>query len=706
MYQTTTVSPGRVHCRACAVWLERRLTAMTGVEQAQVDRLSGEVWVRYDVQRLRPEEVKGAVASVAGQIVHIGEQGRKPQTLLLVASGALLVAGGTVFLVGSPAWGAISLAEVAWGLGAVVGGIPAARQGLAQLSRRLLGIDLLVTIAILGALALGEWFEAASLAFLFGLAERLEEGATGRARRSLRQLLDRAPRQATVVRGDRELELPVEAVSPGEVILARPGETIALDGEVVRGEASVSEAAVTGEATPVFKVVGAPVYAGSLNEDGALEIRVDRPAGDSTLARMARLVEEAQRNKAPLQRLVDRFASRYTPAVVGMAVLVAAVPVILGQPHQPWLLRALTLLVIACPCALAIATPVAMTSALAAGARRGILINGGAVLEKAAKATQLALDKTGTLTTGELQAEVIPVDGQSAGRVLRVAAALERGSEHPLARAVQRLAADVSLPPVEGFRNLPGQGVKGKIEGRTYLVGRAELFGPLPAELHDLVEQGRPAVLVGEPGRPLGAIQFSEQVRPQAEAALTAAGRLGLRPVILTGDHAQAAQAVAQKLGIKEVHAELLPAGKLSLIGKLKARGPVMFVGDGMNDAPALAAADVGVAMAAVGTDAALEAADAALLGDDLAAIGELVRLSRRAVAVVRGNIALAMALKLSVIGLALAGHASLAVAVLVGDVGATLLVTGNALRLQRTFSPTPGHRRGRRHRPAPQPAR
>jgi len=683
--QEKTVDIGRLHCHTCARQLENRVAAVEGVERAEVDLLSGEVRLAYDPGRIAPEELQEAVAAISGQVSHPQEEEGRLEGALTLAAGALLATGGLSHLVGDLPLGTWTLSSLLFGLGAAAGGLPVGRRALSELRRRLLGIDLLVTIAIAGALALGEAFEAGSLAFLFGVAECLEDRAAGKARRSLRSLLDRAPKRATVLRDGRELVLPVEAISPGEVILVRPGETIGLDGVVVRGRGSVSEAAITGEATPVLKEEGALVYAGTLNEDGALEIRVSRPAGDSTLARIARLVEEAQRDKAPVQRLVDRFARFYTPAVVGAAALVAGLPPLLGLPPRAWLLRALTLLVIACPCALAISTPATMVSALVASARRGILVKGGAALEAAAKVRHLALDKTGTLTTGELRARPVPLDGVPPEEVVRTAAALERGSEHPIARAIRELAeGEDSLPEVKDFQALPGLGVRGRIGGEEYLVGRPELFSDLPKEAEELLADGASLVLVGKPDRPFGAIVLSDQLRPEARGALGLLKGLGVRPVLLTGDREAAARAVAEALGIEEVHAELLPEEKVEWVKRLKSRGGVAMVGDGINDAPALAAADVGIAMGTIGTDVAIEAGDVALMRDDLSGVPELISLGRRSLAVIRGNVAVALTLKLLVAALSFAGYASLALAVLIGDVGATLLVTASAMRLQR----------------------
>lgn len=678
-----------LHCPSCALQLQRRLLAVQGVEEVEVNFLEGMVRVIYDPGDIGSRDLERAVSAIGRQIAHAEEEHDHANERLTAASGLLLAGGAVAYLSGNPLLGivknvAVPLSGVLFGLGAVLGGFPVLRRAAAELRRRLLGIDLLVSIAIMGALALGETFEAAALAFLFGLAEWLEERAAARARRSIRDLLDRAPKRVTVLRDGRELELPVEAVSPGEVILVRPGETIGLDGVVARGRSSVSEAAITGESTPVTVEEGDPVYAGTLVEDGSLEIRVARPARESTLARIAALVEEAQHRKAPVERFVDRFARYYTPTVVGIAVLVALVPSLLGLPARTWILRALMLLVIACPCALAISTPVAMVSALVAAAKRGILAKGAAVLEAIAGVRFLALDKTGTLTTGELRAEVFPLDGADPGEILRIAAALERGSEHPIARAIRALAGDGdSLPDVEDFRALPGRGVRGRIGGEEYVVGRPELFRTLPEAIREFVASGKSLVLVGKPEMPMGVILLSDELRPEAKGALAALRGLGVEPVLLTGDRAPVARRVAEALGIEEVHADLLPEEKLSLVEGLRERGGVVFVGDGINDAPALAAADVGIAMGAIGTDAAIEAGDVALMRDDLRGIPELVMLGRRALQVVRANIAVSITLKLVVAGFAFAGLVSLALAVLIGDVGASLLVIGNAMRLQ-----------------------
>jgi Cd2+/Zn2+-exporting ATPase len=685
------VDIGRLHCPTCARQLENRLAAVEGVESAEVDPLSGNLRLAYDPSRIAPQELHQTVATITRHLSHPeGEEGRGLRDVLTLAAGILLVAGGLSFLVGDLPLGRWTLSSLLLGLGAVAGGLPVARRALSRLRRRLWGVDLLVTIALAGALALGENFEAGSLAFLFGVAEWLEGRAASKARRSLRAMLDRAPKRVTILRHGRELQLPVEAVSPGEVILVRPGETIGLDGVVVRGQASVSEAAITGEATPVLKGEGAPVYAGSLNEDGALEIKVTHPAGSSTLARIAKLVEEAQRDKAPLERLVDRFARFYTPAVVAAAALVAVLPLVLGLPLRVWLLRALTLLVISCPCALAISTPAAMVSALVAACRRGILVKGGSALEAAARVKYLALDKTGTLTTGELKADLVLLDDVSPKQVLKIAAALERGSEHPIARAIRRLATGLPLPKVESFQALPGKGVRGVIGGEEYLVGRPELFSDLPEKAKALEAGGQSLVVVGKPDQPLGVIVLSDELRPEAKEILHRLKGLGVRPVLLTGDRKGPARKAATSLGIADFHPQLLPQEKLAHVARLREEGGVAFVGDGVNDAPALAAADVGIAMGTAGTDVAIAAGDVALMRDDLSGLPELISLGRRTLAVIRGNVALALTLKLLVAALALSGHASLALAVLVGDMGATVLVTANAMRLQRPTGVAP----------------
>jgi Cd2+/Zn2+-exporting ATPase len=563
-----------------------------------------------------------------------------------------------------------------------------ARKGLYALKTLSLGINFLMSLAILGAIVIEEYVEAASLAFLFSLAELLEEFSVERARRSLRELIKLAPREARVRRNGKELLCPIEEIAVGEVCIVKPGERIALDGQVLSGSSFVNQAPITGESVPVEKRPGDEVFAGTINYDGYLEITVTKRAKDTTLARIIHLVEEAEAQKAPSERFVDRFARYYTPGVVLVALLVATVPAIFfGAAFSEWFSRALALLVIACPCALLISTPVSIISAITSAARHGVLIKGGVYLEELGQIQTIVFDKTGTLTTGQLTVtDIIPTDSISPTEVLRIAAALERKSQHPIAQAIVRAyeerAAGEPLPDAQEFTSLTGQGVQAKLDGTLYRVGRLQLFN---ADGLALASQAKTVIGVGTPDRLLGLIALADSIRPQAHQTVQRLKDLGIDVVMVTGDNEAAARAVAQHVGITHYHAGVFPDQKVHEIEHLRSEyGRVAMVGDGVNDAPALAAASVGIAMGAVGSDAALETAHVALMGDDLSKLPYLIELSRRTRRVIQQNIFFSILTKLT-LGLGVfPGYVTLVLAVLVGDMGASLAVTGNALRLAR----------------------
>jgi Cd2+/Zn2+-exporting ATPase len=563
-----------------------------------------------------------------------------------------------------------------------------ARKGLYALKTFSLGINFLMSLAILGAIVIEEYVEAASLAFLFSLAELLEEFSVERARRSLRELIKLAPREARVRRNGKELLCPIEEIAVGEVCIVKPGERIALDGQVLSGSSFVNQAPITGESVPVEKKPGDEVFAGTINYDGYLEITVTKRAKDTTLARIIHLVEESEAQKAPSERFVDRFARYYTPGVVLVALLVATVPAIFfGAAFSEWFSRALALLVIACPCALLISTPVSIISAITSAARHGVLIKGGVYLEELGQIQTIVFDKTGTLTTGQLTVtDIIPMDSISPTEVLRIAAALERKSQHPIAQAIVRAyeerAAGEPLPDAQEFTSLTGQGVQAKLDGTLYRVGRLQLFN---ADGLAFASQAKTVIGVGTPDRLLGLIALADSIRPQAHQTVQRLKDLGIDVVMVTGDNEAAARAVAQHVGITHYHAGVFPDQKVHEIEHLRSEyGRVAMVGDGVNDAPALAAASVGIAMGAVGSDAALETAHVALMGDDLSKLPYLIELSRRTRRVIQQNIFFSILTKLT-LGLGVfPGYVTLVLAVLVGDMGASLAVTGNALRLAR----------------------
>ncbi|MEW6545943.1 MAG: cation-translocating P-type ATPase [Bacillota bacterium] len=605
-------------------------------------------------------------------------------------AAGLLVVGWLLEVRGHALAGRATLA-----LSLVLSGWPILKRGIRGIIRGCFDIESLVTIAAAAAPFIGEWAEAALVMLLFALGEGLEELVSERNRRSLETLLDSAPRLARVRRGGAEVEVPAEDLVPGDVFLLRPGDRAPADGQVVAGSSALDEAAITGEPFPVPKGPGDSVYAGSINREGSLEVRVSRPARDSTLARVIRLVEEAQAARAPSQRLVDRFARYYTPAVTAAAAATALVPLLTGAPWHTWIYRALALLLVSCPCALVISTPTAIVAAISAAARRGILIKGGAYLETLGRLRVLAFDKTGTLTLGSPRlVRVIPGPDRREEEVLALAAAVESLSEHPIARALVREAREmgISPSPVEGFRAFPGLGARAHLGGEECLVGNVRLFAgwKVPEELaREAAAQqakGYTVVLVGCDGKVVGALAVTDTIRPGAREAMVRLKRMGIRHLaMLTGDHLAPARAVAQDLTLDSVHHELLPEQKVQAVRELRSRhGEVGMVGDGVNDTAALAAASLGVAMGAAATEAALETADVALMGDDLNSLPDAVSLGQKTLRVIRENVMLAVLVKLLALVLLALGRLDLWMAVL-SDSGTAVLVTLNSMRLLRS---------------------
>jgi Cd2+/Zn2+-exporting ATPase len=559
-----------------------------------------------------------------------------------------------------------------------------------------LDINVLMVIAVIGAVILREWTEASSVVFLFALAQMLETRAMDRARGAIRALMELSPTEAAVRRGHGVVNVAIDAVRIGDVVLVKPGEKIPLDGEVAAGDSHVNQAPVTGESLPVQKTAGMEVFAGTINGRGALDVLVTRLRGDSTIARIIHLVERAQAQRAPSQTFVDRFARIYTPVVLVLAALVAVVPPLaLAADWSTWFYRALVLLVISCPCALVISTPVSIVSALAAAARKGVLIKGGARLEQLASVRCVAFDKTGTLTKGRLHVpRLVAFSGHTTEEVLRAAAALEGRSEHPIGLAIVRKAAleNVTVPAVTGFQAIPGLGAEGIVERREVLVGNRRLLeqrGLQSAEFSasdsEFSTRGWTPIFVAVDGVPIGALAVVDEPREAAAESLQMLRALGIQKIaMLTGDHAAAAGAVAASLGIDDVRADLLPGDKAAAVTQLRAKyGTLAMVGDGVNDAPALATADVGIAMGVAGSAAALETADVALMADELPKVTYAIRLSRATARNIRANIAFSIALKAAFLVMAVSGLATLWMAV-AADMGAPLIVIANALRLLR----------------------
>ena len=574
-----------------------------------------------------------------------------------------------------------------------ISGYDVLKAGFLALIRLRFSIAVLISIAAAGAFLTGNPAEGATVLYLYAVAEFLEEYAAGRAERSIASLLDIAPQTARVRRDGVEVTAGVGEVGVGETVIVRPGDTVPLDGIVTAGASSVDQAAITGESVPVAKSTGNGVYAGTRNVEGYLEIRVTKREEESTIARVVALVAEAQAHTSPTEAFIERFSCYYTPAVILTAALLVVVPPLaFGVPFLEAFYRALVLLVIACPCALAISTPVSMVSGITTAAHNGVLIKGRDALEAVGLAKVVVFDKTGTLTTGRLEVDDVIPFGAPAEEVLAIAASLESRSAHPIAEAVVRRAGEegIALWDVEEFVSITGRGVQGKIDSAAYLVGNEALVaghdsGAWRAAYDRLESEGRTVILAGTDSRVIGLIALSDVVRENATKTVADLRSRGIRTVMLTGDNERVGEAVARRLGIDECHAGLLPDEKVAMVERLMERyGLVVMVGDGVNDAPALARADVGVAMGAIGSDVAIEAADIVVMEDDVSRIAYLVALSEKTVSVIRQNVVAALVVKLGIAALAVPGLVTLWMAVAFGDMGLSLAVIANTLRIGR----------------------
>ena len=627
-------------------------------------------------------------ASVAEAVPSTSEL--KPWWPLLLGGAAALAAELVHFTEAAPAWVTAALALLA----ILSNGLGVYRKGWIALRHRNLNINALMSIAVTGAVLIGQWPEAAMVMVLFNLAERIEALSLERARRAIRGVLELTPERATVRQADGNwLEQEVSQVAVDSQVRVRPGERIGLDGVVTGGSSTVDQAPITGESLPVEKNPGDTVFAGTINQSGALEYRVTATASGSTLARIIHAVEEAQGTRAPTQRFVDRFSRVYTPVVFLLALAVALLPPLaFAAPWSDWLYRALVLLVVACPCALVISTPVTIVSGLAAAARKGILVKGGVYLEGGHRLDCLALDKTGTLTQGKpALTDVVPlIEGTDERLDRRLAASLAARSDHPVSHAVAKASEDGPMA-VTDFSALPGQGIRGRLEGQLYHLGNHRLVEALgfcspriEAELERLERQGRTVVVLCDEERARMLFAVADTLKASSREAIAALHELGIETVMLTGDNTHTALAIAAEAGIDQARGDLLPEDKRNVVQALQREGrQVAMVGDGINDAPALAQAEIGFAMAAAGTDTAIETADVALMDDDLRKIPQFVRLSRKTSRLLRQNIVLALGIKAVFLGVTLAGEATMWMAVF-ADMGVSLLVVFNGLRLLR----------------------
>ncbi|EMA13066.1 zinc-transporting ATPase [Haloarcula marismortui ATCC 33800] len=752
--ETLRFSVPEMDCASCAGKVESALGGVDGIRSAETRPTTGTVVVTYDRDATTEGDLVAAIESAGyevtettgeddtgtGQPDENGSLWTSSRALKTWASGVFVAFGllfefllrGANAQVGSVLGSPLHVADTLFLIAVATGGQEILRGGYYSLKNRNLDIDLLMSIAILGALtaslAFGEalYFEAATLAFLFSIAELLERYSMDRARNSLAELMDLSPDEATVKRDGAEEVLPVDDVQVGDVVVIRPGEKIPMDGEVIDGTSAVNQAPITGESVPVDKTEGDEVYAGSINEEGYLEVQVTAAASDNTLSRIVQMVEDAQSNKTEREQFVERFSAYYTPVVVAFAVLVTlSSPAVFGVAWSTAVVHGLTLLVLACPCAFVISTPVSVVSGITSAAKNGVLIKGGNHLEAMGDVDVVAFDKTGTLTKGELTVtDVVPLNGNTEQGVLQCARGLEQRSEHPIGEAIVAEAGTtgVESADVDDFESITGKGVRADLDGTPHYAGKPGLFEELGFDLShvhattdggvvtktaqqlcernnclDLLEdavpelqaEGKTVVIVGTDEEIEGIIAVADEVRPEAKATVSRLRDLGVeRTVMLTGDNERTAGAIAREVGIDDYQAELLPDEKVAAIDDLVAEYEnVAMVGDGINDAPALASATVGVAMGAAGTDTALETADIALMSDDLSKLPYLYELANDANGVIQQNIWASLAVKA---GLALAVPFSVVpiwAAVLAGDAGMTTAVTGNAMRLSRVRS-------------------
>ncbi|OPZ60871.1 MAG: putative cadmium-transporting ATPase [Deltaproteobacteria bacterium ADurb.Bin510] len=671
--------------------IRERLMKMAGVENLEFNLMQRRLTVSHSLAEDEP--IKQALKQLglpAADEIALPRAVKHWQGWLLGLAGLAMLAAEILSLGGfrseaAPSVIALSLIAVA------AGGLPTFKKGLIALKNLNLNMNVLMTIAVVGAVAIGEWSEAAMVTFLFAVSELVEARSLDRARSAIHKLMALAPETALVKQADGSWrEVAASAVAVDAVVRVQPGDKIALDGVIVAGSSSVDQASITGESLPVSKSVGDQVFAGTLNQSGSFDFRVTAAADASTLSRIIAAVEQAQAGRAPIERFVDEFARIYTPTVFMIAIVVAVLPpLIFAQPWLVWIYKALVLLMIACPCALVISTPVTVVSGLAAAARQGLLIKGGAYLELGRKLKVLAFDKTGTLTEGK--PSVTDYLDLQPGSALNLAAALAARSDHPVSRAVEtywQAQAAGELPEVADFEALSGRGSHGRIAGSLYYLGNHRLIEELGLcspelenRLDELERQAKTTVLVASETAVLALIAVADRLKPSSGQAIAELHALGVSTMLLSGDNPHTVTAIARELGIDYVRGNQLPEDKLVEIGKAQERyGTVGMVGDGINDAPALARASIGFAMGAAGSDIALETADVALMDDDPRKLARFVRLSRRAAGLLKQNIAIALAIKAIVFVLALMGQATLWMAVF-ADMGASLIVVFNGLR-------------------------
>ena len=685
-------------CTNCAAIFESNVKGLPGVEDAKVNFGASKVYVKGDAT-IEELEKAGAFENLKIRDEKEQKVEREPfwkqkENIKVYISVVLLVIS---WFLGEQYGEEHILPTIGYAASILIGGYSLFIKGFKNLSRLKFDMNTLMTIAILGAAVIGEWGEGAMVVILFAISEALERYSMDKARQSIESLMDIAPKEALIRRGTEEMMVHVEDIQVGDIMIVKPGQKLAMDGTVIKGTSTLNQAAITGESVPVTKTINDEVFAGTLNEEGLLEVKVTKRVEDTTLSKIIHLVEEAQAERAPSQAFVDKFAKYYTPAIVILAALIAVLPPLFGGDWSEWIYQGLAILVVGCPCALVVSTPVAVVTAIGNAAKNGVLIKGGIHLEETGHLKAIAFDKTGTLTKGiPAVTDIVTFDGNE-NELLTITAAIENGSQHPLASAIMRKAEENGLNfkgiVVEEFQSITGKGVKAQVNNEMYYVGNPNLFEEtfrngietsITENITSMQTQGKTVMVLGTEKEILSLIAVADEMRESSKEVISKLNHMGVETVMLTGDNQRTAEAIGKQVGVSDIKADLLPEDKLNFIKKLREKHQsVAMVGDGVNDAPALAASSVGVAMGGAGTDTALETADIALMSDDLSKLPYTIKLSRKALVIIKQNITFSLAIKLVALLLVMPGWLTLWIAIF-ADMGATLLVTLNSLRLLR----------------------
>lgn len=685
-------------CANCAAKFENNVKSLPGVQDAKVNFGASKITV-LGTTTIEELEKAGAFENLKVREDKEKAVKREPfwkqkENIKVYISAVLLVIS---WFLGKQYGEEHIFATIGYAAAILIGGYSLFIKGFKNLVRLNFDMNTLMTVAILGAAAIGEWGEGAIVVILFAISEALERYSMDKARQSIESLMDIAPKEALIRRGNEEMMVPVDDIQVGDIMIVKPGQKLAMDGIVIKGTSTLNQAAITGESVPVAKTVGDEVFAGTLNEEGLLEVKVTKRVEDTTLSKIIHLVEEAQAERAPSQAFVDRFAKYYTPAIIIFALLLAVIPpLFMGADWSEWIYRGLAVLVVGCPCALVISTPVAIVTAIGNAAKNGVLIKGGIHLEEAGSLKVIAFDKTGTLTKGVPSVtDVITYNGNE-NELMAITAAIEKGSQHPLASAIIRKAEEDGLNfndvSVKEFQSITGKGVKAKVNNEMYYVGSPGLFEELlpngiqseiKEQITTLQTQGKTVMALGTEKEILALIAVADEIRESSKEVIRKLHQVGIeKTVMLTGDNQRTAEAIGKQVGVSDIKADLLPEDKLNFIKELRDKyQSVAMVGDGVNDAPALAASTVGVAMGGAGTDTALETADIALMSDDLSKLPYTIKLSRKALAIIKQNITFSLGIKALSLLLIVPGWLTLWLAIF-ADMGATLIVTLNSMRL------------------------